>query len=336
MTLFDRSLVEKIKAAKGEKICVLGDLVCDHYIFGRTKRVSREAPVLILEYDHEYLSLGGAANAVNNIREMGAEVEALGVVGNDDNGRGLVGLLKDRGVNTGGIILDQSRPTTVKERIMGSALHTTFQQMIRIDNGTRRPVSGDVEATLLDHLEQAAENCKVIVISDYGYGTVSPKLLDLINKIAKQGNTPVLVDSRYRVNRFKNPYLITPNEPEAEQATEITIREDSDVVQAAQKLKQLTDAVAICITRGKLGMYLSEKGQPDKMLPIFGPDEVTDVTGAGDTVMAAFAVSIAAQCSLYDGARFATIAAGLSVMKAGTATVTLEEMTKALDELADE
>ena len=332
MNWFDRSLCDLARKLTGAKVGIVGDLVADFYIFGRTKRVSREAPVLILEYEKDHIIPGGAANAVYNLAALGAIPMPVGVIGADEDGEKLLDILEQAQVSTDLVVTDPARPTTIKKRVLGSGLHTTYQQMLRIDQGWTTPVNGDVEQKLLDQIHALAEKCDVLVVSDYGYGVFSDRVLEGINALAKKGDLPVLVDSRYSLNRFLHPALVTPNEPEAEAAAGLRIREDADVVVAAQKIMETTRAQAVCITRGKRGMYLLQRDSEGVMLPIFGSDEIADVTGAGDTVMAVFAASMAAGLSLLDAARLATVAGGLVVMKAGTATVTISEICAAVEE----
>lgn len=335
MSVFGRELIEKALMMKKAKVAVIGDLVGDLFIYGRTKRLSREAPVLILEHEREHLALGGAANAINNLAALKAEVFPIGLVGDDAEGENLVNLLAEKGVDASRIFKDSGRPTTIKKRILGSGLHTTYQQVLRIDNGSREPVDGRIKDNLLDQLDNVSDYADALVASDYGYGVITGDVLEKINKIAQSGTLPVLVDSRYGIPGFKFPSLITPNEPEAQQAAGIKIRNDDDVMAAAKILAEMTKAEAVCITRGKKGMCLFENGQ-GRQIPIFGSDEISDVTGAGDTVMAAFAASLVSGNSLYDSALLATVAGGLVVMKAGTATITVDEILSALEDHTSE
>ena len=186
MTSFDRSLIQIAKQFSGAKVALIGDLVCDQFIFGRTKRVSREAPVLILEHENDRLVLGGAANSLNNLRALGACPIPVGVVGDDETGRELRKIIQGIGVDDSGIIVDSSRPTTVKKRIVGSGLHTTHQQMLRIDYGQTLPIQGEVEQKVLSALAAAVKNSDALLVSDYGYGTISPAVLMAINELAKK------------------------------------------------------------------------------------------------------------------------------------------------------
>lgn len=335
MNPFDRSLIELARKLPGGAVGVIGDLVADLYIFGRSKRVSREAPVMILEYEREHITLGGAANAINNLAALGARPIPIGVVGDDHAGKGIKAILSERGVPVSTIFSDSARPSTIKQRVLGSGLHTTYQQMLRIDQGSTDPVGTQVQDKIIAALDELAGRCRVLVVSDYGYGTISPGVLEAINDLAASGKTDVYVDSRYRLDRFCNPALITPNEPEAEEATGVLIRSESDVVCAAEILKEKTKAKNLCITRGKQGMYLRDEQDRETMIPIFGSDEIADVTGAGDTVMAVFAASAVAGLEIVDAARLATVAGGLVVMKSGTATVTVEEICRALEDGTD-
>lgn len=336
MSVFNKSLIDLALKLPGGKIGVIGDLVCDHSIFGRTKRVSREAPVLILEHEKDHITMGGAANAIHNMATLDTKPFPIGLVGDDDSGKKLTAIIREKGVRTLNIFTDKERSTTVKTRVLGSGLHTTYQQMLRIDKGITDPILGKTEKNVLAALDILVDQCDALVVSDYGYGLISDKVLEKINAIAAGNRIPVLVDSRYKLSKFQNATLMTPNEPEAEHATGLKIRDDKDVAKAAKALLKMTNAKNICITRGKKGMYLKQENTPGIILPIFGSDEIADVTGAGDTVMATFAACIVAGINLYDAARLATVAGGLVVMKSGTATICVDEIVKALEEYNDE
>lgn len=336
MGVFDRELIQLAGRLTDARVGVVGDMVCDLYIYGRSKRVSREAPVLILEHERESITLGGAANAVNNLAALGAKPLPIGVIGNDEAGRSLLSIFQKKSIETRGLFIDQTRPTTVKKRFLGSGLHTTYQQIMRIDQGSTNPIKEPIESRVLGILDDVTEQCDALVVSDYGYGMFSDAVLARINRIATRKSIPVLVDSRYQLTRFQKPTLISPNEPEAEESVGLQIRNDDDVKRAAQRLSDLTGAESILITRGKRGMFLAQDKDSPRMIPIFGSDEIADVTGAGDTVMAMLTAGIVSGLSLYDSARLATVAAGLVVMKAGTATVTKEEIKRALEDSIDE
>lgn len=315
---------------RGKRVAVIGDLVADQFIYGRAGRVSREAPVLVMDYERDQLAPGGAANAVNNVQALGGRPIVVGVIGDDRDGEAIETFLREKGVDTRLLVRDPSRPTTTKKRFLASGLHTTYQQMLRVDRGRRDPVNDAVAAKLIAALDEAARECEVIVASDYGYGVFADAVLAHVNALS-QSRRRVLVDSRYRPLQFQGAYLLTPNEPEAAQACDMEINTDADVAVAAAKIIRDARAHAVVVTRGKQGMYLREQTPPGHYVPIYGTDEITDVTGAGDTVIAAFSLAAAAGAELLDAARLATVAAGLVVLKRGTATVTPAEIRAALE-----
>ncbi len=320
-----------LEQCQGRRVAVIGDLMADQFIYGRAGRVSREAPVLVMEHEHEKLAPGGAANAVHNVKALGGEPLIIGVVGDDEEGLAIETFLRDRGIDTTFVIRDPSRPTTTKKRFLASGLHTTYQQMLRIDKGARLPVNEDVAAKLNEALDEAAGSCQAIVASDYGYGVFSDTVIAHVSAIGQSEWCPVLVDSRFQPLRFQGAYLLTPNEPEAAEACRMEIRNDHDVADAAERVMLGANARAVVVTRGKAGMYLREQNRPGHYIPIYGTDEIADVTGAGDTVIAAFSLAATAGADLLTAARLATVAAGLVVLKHGTATVSPIEIRAALE-----
>lgn len=313
------------------RVAVIGDLVADQYVYGQTKRVSREAPVLILEYRSERLVLGGAANAIHNARALGAHVRPIGVVGKDATGRALTTELEGLGLRTDTIIEDADRLTTTKQRIVGNGQNTTFQQMLRIDRGDTSPVSRTAQAALLGALEIAANECDVLIVSDYGYGVMTPSVIQRVNGLATEKRIRVLIDSRYRLREFENAFAMTPNEPEAQEASGLSIRSDRDAERVGRKLAELTGAESVLVTRGRRGMTLVRGEEPAFHVPVFGGDEIADVTGAGDTVIATLATSLSSGADLAEACVLANVAGGLVVMKAGTATVSAAEIADAIE-----
>jgi len=318
----------------GRKIVVIGDLVADIYVFGHVGRVSREAPVLILEHKEDRTILGGGANAVHNISSLGGVPMAIGVIGKDLSGAMLINEMQNVGISTNWIVQDAARPTTAKQRIMGSRLHTTFQQMLRIDKGIRKPLDPKVEAEVIGRLESALNQAEALVVSDYGYGVMTSDIIEKINSIAKQGNVPVFVDSRYSLKTYRHASALTPNEPEAEEALGMRLEEkDEEAIIAAEKLRNITSSKSVLLTRGRKGMVLAEENAITS-ISIFGTDEIADVTGAGDTVMAAFSLAVSSGADMPTAARLANVAGGLVVMKAGTAVVKSEEIRSALEDFS--
>lgn len=323
-------LLEIIGKFKGKKIGVIGDLVADEYIFGMTSRVSREAPVLILKHDSRKVILGGAANTVNNLHAMGAEVLPVGVLGDDDTGREMLAIMKEKGIDVTGLIVDEKRHTNTKTRIMAGGLHTVKQQMIRIDKEDGCPVSSSTEALLLEGLMARLDGLDALIVSDYGCGVITPAIIEKINVIAAEKKRIINVDTRCNIKKFQGVTIITPNEPEAEEAVGFLIDTDDDVVRAGRNIKDDGCCENLLITRGKKGMALFEGDKDVDLIPVFGSDEVADVTGAGDTVISALTMAMGGGAGFGDATRISNYAGGIVVMKSGTATVTANELSKAI------
>jgi rfaE bifunctional protein kinase chain/domain len=324
-------LTDLLDRFAGRRVAVVGDLVADFFVYGEATRVSREAPVLIVEHERDQLSLGGAANAAHNVKALGGEPLVVGLVGADIYGEMLLAELQARGIDTRLTKRVAGRPTTTKQRIAASGLHTTYQQLVRVDRGSREPVSGPLEQELRAALVEAAGAAEAVVGSDYGYGMFSPALIGDLPAIAHAAGRQALVDSRYQMLSFKKADLLTPNEPEAAAACRCAIRHDDDVRYAADTALREADAGAVAVTRGKKGMFLRSRDGAGEFLPIYGSDQIADVTGAGDTVMAVFALAAACGGELALAGRLATVAAGLAVMKHGAAVVTPDEIRAALE-----
>jgi D-glycero-beta-D-manno-heptose-7-phosphate kinase len=322
-------LRELIAAGKGKRVVVFGDLIADEYVSGRIARVSREAPVLILEYNATEILPGGAGNAANNVAALGGRAQIVGLTGKDEAGKRLHASLAH--INTRGLLSPQGYCTPVKTRILAGGVHTAKQQIVRID----RVVSSDYDDTTRAAFNRAAlkaaADCDAILLSDYGTGLVTPELATALSGKAagrgKKAATPILLDSRYDLLKYRGLTACTPNESEVEQMLDTRIGDNLKALErAGRELLKRVRMNGVLITRGSRGMALFEPGRPTAHVPIFGSDEVADVTGAGDTVIATMALAIAAGGSLHDAARLANYAAGLVVMKRGTATVSPEEL----------
>lgn len=322
------SWLELIERLHGKRVVVLGDLVADEYVYGMTSRVSREAPVLVVRYtEHEY-RLGGAANAANNVTDLSGVAIPIGVLGKDEAGR-RVSELFERFKMPRRSVVASDRPTTVKTRIMAGSVHTTKQQILRLDREDNHPLPAAVEDQIVARLEREMPRAHALLVSDYGLGVLSPRVIQAVRKLAKAGKI-VCVDSRYNLLAFRGVTAVTPNEPEAEAAAMTPILNDARVKVAGQRLLRELSSSAVLITRGRRGMALFEAGKKPAFVPISGADEVADVTGAGDTVIATFTLALAAGADFLSAARLANHAAGVSVMKAGAATVTPEELWRAV------
>jgi len=325
----DAPLLRQLERFSGQTVLVLGDLVGDQYLFGKPARISREAPVLILRYLSEELRMGGAANACHNLHGLGARVLPLGVVGADVAGEGIRRFFENLGVSTEGLVTIPDRPTPVKTRIMAGGYRATRQQVVRID---REPAGGPpevVEERLLEQLRVWGPKTDAIVLSDYGYGTITDRLLDAVRSLGARG-TLVTADSRYDLLRFGAVTAATPNEPEVEQLLGVTLDGDKAVEQAGWQLLDRLGSRLLLVTRGSRGLALFERGAEATFIPIYGSDEIADVTGAGDTVISTFTMALASGATPVAAARLANYAGGLVVMKQGTAALSLGELAEAV------
>jgi rfaE bifunctional protein kinase chain/domain len=327
-------LLGLVDGFSSRRILVVGDLIADEFIYGDVGRVSREAPVLILKYDATEMVAGGAGNAANNVAALGGRARLVGLVGGDPEGRRLLASF-DRGVDRAHVVRARGYRTPVKTRILAGGVHAARQQVVRIDREAGWPLEETVSRALAKKIEPALDACDAVLLSDYGSGLVTPALADVIRRaVAKRGRRrpiPVLLDSRYRLLEYGGLTTCTPNESEVEQVLGIHIDDDAEALErAGRTLLRRTGMQAVLVTRGSRGMALFEPKQPTSHIPIFGSDEVTDVTGAGDTVIATFGLALAAGASFYEAARLANYAGGLVVMKRGTATVSARELIEAI------
>ena len=322
-----RGFVENFEKAR---VAVVGDIVADIYIFGKPNKLSREAPVIVVRYEGEKLVPGSAANTAHNLMTLGATVYPIGVVGNDPPGNAVIEFFDGPLARTDGIIVDESGHTVTKTRIMAGDLHTTKQQVIRIDREPVEPISRDVENRIVERLEAIVPEVDGIIVSDYDYGVVCPRVAELLRGVA--GEKVVIVDSHSRINEITGVSLATPNESEVEAATGIKIESDSDAITAGQRLLDQTGNAALLITRGNRGMMLFERGVPVEKIPVCGGDEIVDVSGAGDTVAAAVTLGLVAGGTFLQAANLANFAAGIVVMKSGTATTTREEILRLIEQ----
>jgi len=321
-----------IDVLPGRRVAVVGDVVADEFVYGRVARVSREAPVLILEYDSTQVVPGGAGNAANNVAAMGGSALLASVVGRDEPGRRLIQALHPR-VNPRTLVRPARRTTTIKTRILAGGIHSAKQQVVRID----RVSSGALDATTREAFFRAAVLAAIrsdaVLVSDYGGGLVSPALVSKLRaELTRSGHpVPILIDSRYGLLSYRGLTACTPNESEVEQALGVRINDDARVLErAGREILERTKMQAVLITRGSRGMALFVPREPTVHIPIFGSDEIADVTGAGDTVMATMTLALAAGATFELAARLANYAGGLVVMKRGTATVSASELRDAV------
>ncbi len=311
-------------------VTVLGDLVADEFVYGEISRVSREAPVLILKHRERTVVPGGGANAVCNLADLGVNVLPVGVVGNDEPGRLLLQRFRQKHISTSGIVRLKGYTTVTKTRILAGTMHSPRQQVVRID---REPavLDGAHAGMLADFAREYAKVSEGLLVSDYGYGAATPVLLSQLRRSGALKRVIVTLDSRYRLLEYTGVTAATPNEPEIEEALRMRIAGDTDrLAQAGRELLERMRLKSLVVTRGRDGMVAFEGKRKAVEIPIHGTDEVADVTGAGDTVIAAFTAALAVGADTESAARLANYAGGIVVMKRGTATVTQRELLEAI------
>lgn len=321
-------LVGQVERLATARVGVVGDLVADVYISGRTERLSREAPIPVVQFEKQWLVPGGGANVALNIASMGAAVRVAGLVGPDEPGHDLAEVLRDRGVDTEGILCCPDRPTTTKTRLLAGARHTTRQQLVRLDREPSEPPDEKTRRTLLEQIRRLDENVDAWIASDYGYGCFDSRLKDALRAIAAE--KPVLADSRFDTLGFPGVTVIKPNEEETLAATSIADGSIEQMKLAAVELGDRLDVAAVLITLGNQGMLLYERDGAPQHVPAVGTDEIVDLTGAGDTVAAVFATCLAARLKMLDATRISNCAASVVVMKEGAASVTPGELVEAV------
>jgi len=321
-----------VESFQGKKVGVIGDLVADVYVHTQSARVSREAPVLILEYEWEELRPGGAANCLNNFASLGASPIAFGVVGDDSRGEALLDSLRSAGVDTKSVKSVADRVTPAKTRFLAANLHTVYQQVVRIDQLSSSPLSERTLVDLAGELEKRAGELDALVVSDYQLGVLEGAVYERLMSLLKADEYKTFVDSRFRMFRYPHAFAYTPNEQEAQAAVDMKLETNEEVERAAAVLKRKLNAKCMLVTRGRQGMYLLYRGR-GHFIDIHGKDQVSDVTGAGDTVISTFALGISSGAYPYEAAYLANIAAGIVVTKAKTATVSRDELLAAIGEL---
>jgi len=324
-------LTELVDKFRDTRIAVLGDMVIDEYIFGSPERISREAPVLIVRENEREVRLGGAGNVVANIRALGGRPRPVGLMGADNIGEQLMNLMANRGINAEGIMVDPSRLTTTKTRVLGGGRNTVRQQMLRIDRQSDAQVDPSIRAILVEHLNRALKGADALVVSDYAEGVVEAELFDEVLRIIREKNVPVFVDSRHRIEHFLGADTLVPSESELFGASKLNVSTEKGLEKAGRWLLQTAQCGAAMVKRGKKGVALFLPDQPTLKVPAYGPDEVADRTGAGDTVLAGYSLARCVGAETEDALRIGNTAAGISVTKSGTAVVEAKELKRALE-----
>ena len=321
-----------VEAFPKTTVTVLGDLVADEFVFGEISRVSREAPVLILKHRDRKVVPGGAANAICNLADLGVTVLPVGVVGDDEAGRLLLRAFRHRRIPVSGVLKDKSYTTVTKTRILAGFAHTTGQQVVRLDREPAEGPNSHLRRELVLSTREYARASDALLVSDYGYGAATPALLTAVREKRGIDKVPVTLDSRHRMLQFSGITAATPNEAEVEEILGIRIGNDWNRLMAAgEQIVGEMKLESLLITRGKDGMVAFPRRHRAVDIPISGSDEVADVTGAGDTVIATFTAALAAGADTEEAAHLANYAGGIVVMKRGTATVSQQELLQALD-----
>lgn len=314
-------------------ITVLGDLVADEFVYGEISRVSREAPVLILKHRERTVLPGGGANAVNNLADLGVNVLPVGAIGEDEAGRLLVKAFRQKRIPVSGVIREKGYTTVTKSRILAGMTHSTRQQVVRVDREPENPPNRHLTRELFLAAREYLRASDALLVSDYGYDSASPGLVNALRERGRGRAVPLIVDSRYRLLEYSGAVAATPNEPEVEAALGMRVGERWErVLDAGKCIMERMQLQSLLITRGRDGMVAFDQAHAPVDIPIFGSDQVADVTGAGDTVIAAFSAALAAGASTEEAAHLANYAGGIVVMKRGTATVTREELLRALEQ----
>ena len=316
-------------------ITVLGDLVADEFVFGEISRVSREAPVLILKHRERTVVPGGGANAVNNLADLGVNVLPVGAIGDDEPGRLLLKFFRHKRIPVSGVLKDKSYTTVTKTRILAGTTHNSRQQVVRVDREPENPPNQHLTRELFLAAREYLRASDALLVSDYGYGSASPAIVNALRQAGRRRVVlvPLILDSRYRLLEYSGATAATPNEPEVESALGIRIGQDwQKLTQAGKQVMDRMKLQSLLITRGRDGMVAFDQNHAPVDIPIFGSDEVTDVTGAGDTVIAAFSAALAAGATTEEAAQLANYAGGIVVMKRGTATVSREELFHAIEQ----
>ena len=318
-----RSLIDRIA---GLPVLIVGDVMLDHFIFGGVSRISPEAPVPVLEFDREEFHVGGAANVAANVRALGGSAVVAGVVGADEHGATLTAALRQAGIDSARILVDRQRPTTRKVRIVT----TRHQQVARVDYEIDREIAGDVEDSLVSAMEQAARSAQALVVSDYLKGSITRTVMARAVTVCADLRIPLVVDPKVgHLEYFSGATVITPNNAEAEMAAQMRIRSNADAKRAARVIRARMGCKVVLITRGESGMWLLSDAI-EGYLPAMAR-EVADVTGAGDTVVAALALALAAGADPVEAATLANAAAGVTVTKFGPASASADELRAAVD-----
>lgn len=322
---------------KEGRVLVVGDFAIDEMVYGDATRISREAPVLILKHKETKIILGAASNAAHNIAALGAKkVSILGVHGDDYYAPLLIEAFHKAGIDTSGMVVDPSRPTSTKTRISAASPQSVTQQIVRIDREDNSTVSGDIESHIIENMHQAAPEHDAILLSDYGIGVITPEIIKHATNLAKEYNLPLVVDAQNNLERFQGATIITPNQPEAEKTLGYELTDMASVKQGGWKLLEIANLDMLLMTRGSEGMMLFEKDGTLTSIPVFNRTEVFDVTGAGDTVVGSLTLALAVGVDPKLAAILGNLAASIVVGEFGAAVTNTDQLRVTLEKLKRE
>lgn len=325
-------LLNIIRSFSQRKLLIVGDSIADKFLYGSISRVSREAPVFILRHELTETVPGGAANCALNLAALGANVSLISLAGNDEAGIALRDKLSTAGVNVDKLILSEKVQTTTKVRILAGHAHANKQQVIRVDYEDGPLNDLELRQTIHANLLNALASAGAIILSDYNYGLVDQEVIELVRDAQKTRNIPVLVDSRFRLSEFSGFTAATPNQDEVEHLVDGPIDSLAKLEASAESLRQKLQYKALLVTRGGRGMMLLQDGDLPLHIPAVGAEQAVDGTGAGDTVIATFALALASGSSFSEAAHLANHAGGLVVMKRGTASITSLELEHSIND----
>lgn len=321
-------LLALVNSFAGRRLLVAGDYVLDRFVFGHPKRISREAPVLILRFWKEESLPGAAGNTAANVRALGATPLPVGAVGDDEAGGSLKAIFRDRGIATDGLVEVPGYRTPTKTRVLAGAAHSIKQQVVRYDREDRLPEGW--RERIADELTRAAVSADAAVLSDYGYGAIAPSAVAPLRAALPPG-APLLVDSRHALGSYSGVDAATPNEEELEESEGTSLGDSAEALAAAgDRLRRRIGCSTLLVTRGSRGMALFDGASRPTLIPVHGTDQVADVTGAGDTVLATFSLALASGATPLEAALLANFAGSVVVMKMGTATASPEELAEAI------
>lgn len=323
-----KSLVDSLAAVR---LLVVGDIVADEYLVGRPARLSREAPIPILELTRRYFLPGGAGNAARNAAALGARVAIVGVVGRDEAGDDLCHQFGRAGIGVDGVIIDKARHTSTKTRIIGGDEQTMHQQLARIDHIDRRLLGDGVNGKVAEHAARLLAESDALLVSDYDIAAINAEVIAALLPVAHDRGCRVVVDAHDQFTRFRGVHAATPNQPEAEAEVGHSLNGEEALRRGAEALVERMEAEAALITRGGLGMALHERGGATHLIPVATYSEVRDAAGAGDTAATVYTLAVAGGATPLEAAHLANLAAGVAVCKLGVATVSTAELHQAIE-----